>query len=224
MAEITHVEGNLYQFKPATDVQAKDQPPAKSLFEQGLEADNAGEHDKAIELYNQAMAQNAESADSQYSLNNVGAILTKRRDYKAAEEVFRKLVAACPHYPLGLFNLACTLGEKWPPQRTEAVEYYISALAIKPNYGDAYYNLGYEYSYLGEVRLAIHHYGQYLHYSGNEPYWRGYAEREIRRLSERELQLVAKPAATQSQARADQETRGAKRSAHGRRNDQRQEP
>ena len=198
MARITHVRGNLYQFTGQGDT-LRPEMSTRSLFEQGLYVDEAGDSDEAVRLYQEVMAKGANTTDWCGALNNIGIIQCARNDFTAAIESFRKVLEVNPRYPLAWYNLGNTLARCSAPGSREAIEAYKKAVALRPSYGDAHYNLASEYDDIGDVRAAIYHFRQYLRCSEDDPTYRYYASRRIDCLREKLPKLVPKPAVAESE-------------------------
>ena len=177
--------------KRATGAVEKAKPiePAESLFEEALKAEEGGNRTRAIELYRLSVIRAPGSEDAKFSLNNIGAIYGRLHQFTQAEFVFRQVVEMDPFYPLGLFNLGVTLGDLCKSQ--DAMGYYLRALSVKPDYGDAHYNLGLDYENARQYRPAYDHFKLYMRFSGIEPEWQARARIAIRRLEQRLPKIVA---------------------------------
>ena len=190
MTRIERIKRNLYQFKsPVNQVATK--ATADHLFTQGFAAEQRGDMNDALELYQRSLSYDPCASGA---LINLGTILFNLRNFAGAEESYRKAIEIDPEYAMAHFDLANVLDEKGAFQ--EAAEHFLEAIKINPQYVDAHYNLAGVYDHLGECRLALKHYRLYLQYQDNDFPYQGIAQREIRRLQERDLVIMPKPTVT----------------------------
>lgn len=190
MPRIKRIEGNLYQFKsPANQMAIR--ATADALFTKGLAAEERGDMDAALEVYQQVLNYDPCATNT---LVNLGTILFFRRNFIDAEKYYREALEIDPKYALAHFNLANVLDEKGLLQ--EAVRHYLEALMLNSRYANTHYNLAHLYDRLGEYRLAVKHYRLYLQYQNNDYPYQSIARREIRRLQVRDLTIMPKPAAS----------------------------
>lgn len=185
------IKGKLLQFKSPKANQVANGATADFFFTQGLDAQQQGDMDTALELYQRALSYDPRATGT---LINLGTILFFRRDFAGAEECYRKAIEIDPNYALAHFDLANVLDERELFQ--EAVEHHLEAVTINPRYADAHYNLASVYGRLGEHRLTVKHYRLYLQYQDNDFVYRGVARREILRLQEHDLAIIPKPVAS----------------------------
>ena len=176
MQRVRKVEGNLYEFESSPSAQVVAQT-TQLLLSKGEDAENAGQADAALGFYQQALLANPMGTDA---ILNIGRIAHSRGNWEFAEECYRKALEIDPSYAFAHCNLAYVLGEKSPPQRTEAIKHYEKALALQSNYPDAHYNLALEYESVGEERKALAHWRLYLRYGiGASLSSRAVAQRQI---------------------------------------------
>lgn len=145
------------------------------FFQRGLEAEQSGKIDEAVNFYTQAVTANPNAAGA---LVNLGTIAFHRRNFGEAERYYRRVVEVDPQYALGRYNLGNCLDEL--SQVEEAIECYREALRINPQYLDAHYNLAIAYQGKGHVQKAYEHWGLYIQYDKSYPpnYWVVRAQRE----------------------------------------------
>jgi tetratricopeptide (TPR) repeat protein len=102
---------------------------ALALASEAEAAWKAGKDDRAIELYQQSLAQ---SQDLALVWSNLGALLMKKENYLDAAEAFKSAADLSPNDARPFYNLGVIY------QRTHweqtALEYYIKALERQPNY------------------------------------------------------------------------------------------
>ncbi len=187
MAKIRKVEGNLYELCLFASPELSFEAQADQLFQKGMQAENEGRIDEAMELYRQTLYCNSKMVAA---LVNIGTIEYKRRNTDVAEESFCKALEIAPDYSLAHFNLAYLLVCKG--KRDQAIEHYIKALEFQSGNASAHFNLGLEYVDMGEKSKALYHLCQYLHYSsGDSKYWREAAQSEIKRLRAEDQKVVS---------------------------------
>ena len=75
----------------------------KKMFEEGVTASRAGQHDVAIEKFTAALAISPACFDCQF---NIGVALMAKKDEKAAEEAWKKAIEMKPDYPEALNALS----------------------------------------------------------------------------------------------------------------------
>jgi tetratricopeptide (TPR) repeat protein len=167
-------------------------PPAAGLqkFQQdqfllAVQAEEAGDKQRAIELYGEIL-----KADPSYAAAyiNLGTIYFHLRQFGRAEELYRKATEADPEYVLAFFDLGNVLDEL--ERLDESVEAYRHATRLAPRYADAHYNLALAYERKGERRSALRHWHEYVRLDRSGP-WADHARVQIRKLLGREKLSIA---------------------------------
>lgn len=158
-----------------------------SLFVAAVQAEEAGDKNRAIELYEQILA-----LDPRYAAAyiNLGTICFRLRRYGRAEELYRRATETDPGYVLAFFDLGNVLDELDRPD--ESIAAYRRAVELAPGYADAHYNLALAYERKGEPRPALVHWRAYARLDRSGP-WAEHARGQIRRLLNREkLRIVGR--------------------------------
>ena len=116
-------------------------------FLAAVQAEEAGEKQRAIELYQEIM-----ELDPQYApaCINLGTIHFHLREFDRAEELYRQATVADPDYVLAFFDLGNVLDEL--ERLDESIVAYGQAVALSPRYADAHYNLALAHERKGERR------------------------------------------------------------------------
>jgi DNA-binding transcriptional MerR regulator len=133
-------------------------PPkhAEDWFDDGLDFEENGDIDAAIEAYQQTVALDAHNVAAWI---NWGRLLHDRGNKREAEEIYRRAVEQCGPDSVLMFNLGVLLEDLG---RTHAaLEAYQAAVGEDPNLADCHYNLARLYESLGKPQHAIRHLGQY---------------------------------------------------------------
>ena len=157
----------------------------QDLFLAAVQAEEAGERQRAIQLYEQIVA-----ADPTYAAAfiNLGTIYFHLRQYGRAEELYRRATEVDPEYVLAFFDLGNVLDELDRPE--ESIAAYEQAVALAPRYGDAHYNLALAYERKGDLRAALRHWQAYVRLDKTGP-WADHARGQIRKLLSREKLSIA---------------------------------
>jgi tetratricopeptide (TPR) repeat protein len=157
----------------------------QDLFLAAVEAEEAGDRQRAIDLYEQIVA-----ADPSYAAAsiNLGTIYFHLRQYGRAEELYRHATEVDPEYVLAFFDLGNVLDELDRPDASIAA--YERAVALAPKYGDAHYNLALAYERKGELRRALQHWESYVKLDRTGP-WADHARGQIRKLLSRDRLSIA---------------------------------
>jgi tetratricopeptide (TPR) repeat protein len=157
----------------------------QDLFLAAVQAEEAGERQRAIDLYEQIIA-----ADPTYAAAfiNLGTIFFHLRQYGRAEELYRRASEVDPDYVLAFFDLGNVLDELDRPE--ESIAAYEQAVSLAPRYGDAHYNLALAYERKGDLRRALQHWQAYLKLDRAGP-WADHARGQIRKLLSREKLAIA---------------------------------
>lgn len=157
----------------------------QNLFLAAVQAEEAGEKHRAIELYEQLVARNPNYAPA---FINLGTIYFHLRRYGRAEELYRRATEIDPEYVLAFFDLGNVLDELNRPE--DSIRAYLRAVDLAPRYADAHYNLALAYERSGENRSALRHWQAYVRLDRSGP-WAEHARGQIRKLLDGEkLTLV----------------------------------
>ena len=154
-------------------------------FHAAVQAEEAGEKNRAIALYQEIL-----SIDPQYAAAciNLGTMFFHLRQYGRAEELYRRATVADPGYVLAYFDLGNVLDEL--ERLDESIAAYEKAVALSPRYADAHYNLALAYERTGENRSALRHWRAYVKLDNRGP-WADHARGQIRKLLSREKLSIA---------------------------------
>jgi tetratricopeptide (TPR) repeat protein len=154
-------------------------------FLAAVQAEEAGEKQRAIGIYTEIMKLNPSFAPSWI---NLGTIHFHLRQFDRAEELYRQATKIDPGYVLAFFDLGNVLDELQRPD--ESIAAYRQAVALAPRYADAHYNLALAYERKGEFRSALQHWQAYVRLDNDGP-WAEHARGRIRKLLERENLTIA---------------------------------
>ncbi|HTB98080.1 MAG TPA: tetratricopeptide repeat protein [Terracidiphilus sp.] len=160
-------------------------PGAQDLFFAAVQAEEAGEKQRAIALYEQILREDPAYAPAYI---NLGTIFFHLRRYGRAEELYRRATEADPGYVLAFFDLGNVLDELDRPE--ESIAAYKRAIVLAPRYADAHYNLALAYERKGEARGALRHWQAYSRLDRTGP-WADHARAQIRKLLHREKLSIA---------------------------------
>lgn len=161
----------------------------KDRFLAAVQAEEAGEKQQAIRLYEEIL-----SIDPQYAAAyiNLGTMFFHQRQFGRAEEFYRRATLADPAYVLAFFDLGNVLDEL--ERLDESIAAYRHAVSLAPRYADAHYNLALAYERKGQHRAALRHWQVYARLDSQGP-WADHARGQIRKLLEREsLSIVTRAA------------------------------
>jgi len=162
--------------------------PARGMqerFAAAVQAEESGEKNRAIGIYNEIIAVEPNFAPAYI---NLGTIYFHMRRFGRAEELYRRATIADPGYVLAFFDLGNVLDELERPD--ESIAAYCKAIALAPRYADAHYNLALAYERKGEYRSALRHWHAYVHLDRTGP-WADHARTQIHKLLEHEKLSVA---------------------------------
>jgi tetratricopeptide (TPR) repeat protein len=157
-------------------------------FLAAVQAEEAGDKNRAIEIYEEIL-----KADPEYAAAyiNLGTILFHQRNFTLAEELYRRATKVDPAYVLAFFDLGNVLDELQRPD--ESIAAYRQAVALSPRYADAHYNLALAFERKGERRKALRHWQAYIKLDRTGP-WAEHARGQIRRLLSQEKICIARRA------------------------------
>jgi tetratricopeptide (TPR) repeat protein len=154
-------------------------------FLAAVQAEEAGEKQKAIGLYEEILEIDPDYAAAYI---NLGTIQFHLKQFGRAEELYRRATAADPGYVLAFFDLGNVLDEL--ERLDESVTAYRQAVALAPRYADAHYNLALAYERKGLRRPALCHWQAYIRLDNRGP-WADHARGQIRKLLSRERLSIA---------------------------------
>jgi len=114
---------------------------------------DAGQTDKALQIFGELLAQEPNSADA---YNQIGYYYAYRGDYDKGIENIKKYQFMAPDQA----NPYDSLGEimAFSGRYDEAIENLKKALALKPDFGESYGHLGVAYEGKGDVEAAVKNY------------------------------------------------------------------
>ena len=156
-----------------------------NLFLAAVQAEEAGEKNRAIALYEQLVERDPSYAPA---FINLGTIFFHLRRFGRAEELYRTATQIDPGYVLAFFDLGNVLDELERPE--ESIQAYEQAVALAPHYADAHYNLALAFERKGEPRAALRHWQAYIRLDRSGP-WADHARTQIRKLLEGEQLSIA---------------------------------
>jgi tetratricopeptide (TPR) repeat protein len=170
---------------PLTSPAAGSQKLQQDQFLLAVQAEEAGDKQRAVELYTEIL-----KADPSYAAAyiNMGTIFFHLRQYGRAEELYRRATEADPEYVLAFFDLGNVLDEL--ECLDESIEAYKHATSLAPRYADAHYNLALAYERKGERRNALRHWQGYVRLDRSGP-WADHARVQIRKLLGKEKLAIA---------------------------------
>ncbi|HWE87199.1 MAG TPA: tetratricopeptide repeat protein [Terracidiphilus sp.] len=154
-------------------------------FLAAVQAEEAGEKQRAIDLYREIVADDPTYAAAYI---NLGTIYFHLHQYDRAEELYRRAAEEDPSYVLAFFDLGNVLDEL--NRLEESIAAYRQAVTMAPGYADAHYNLALAFERKGELRHALHHWQVYVRLDRNGP-WADHARGQMRKLLSREKLAIA---------------------------------
>ncbi|HEX8711871.1 MAG TPA: tetratricopeptide repeat protein [Terracidiphilus sp.] len=162
---------------PQRDVQER--------FFAAVQAEEAGDKNRAIALYEEILALDPHYAAAYI---NLGTMQFHLHQFERAEQLYRRATEVDPAYVLAYFDLGNVLDEL--ERMEESVAAYQKAVALSPRYADAHYNLALAYERCGRHRSALRHWQAYLKIDNSGP-WAEHARGQIRKLLSRETLVLA---------------------------------
>jgi tetratricopeptide (TPR) repeat protein len=150
-----------------------------------VQAEESGEKQRAIALYEEIIASEPQYAAAYI---NLGTINFHLRQYARAEELYRQATVVDPSYVLAFFDLGNVLDELQRPD--ESIAAYRTAVTLAPRYADAHYNLALAYERKARQRSALKHWAAYVKLDSRGP-WADHARGQIRKLLSREKLAIA---------------------------------
>lgn len=157
----------------------------QELFLAAVQAEEAGEKQKAVLLYEEMLQLDPDYAPGYI---NLGTIHFHLRQFVRAEELYRIATEKDPGYVLAFFDLGNVLDELERPD--ESIAAYQRAVALAPRYADAHYNLALAFERKGERRAALRHWQAYARLDKQGP-WAEHARLQIRKLLDNEKLAIA---------------------------------
>lgn len=152
----------------------------QELFIAAVQAEESGEKQRAIALYEEMLQFDPDYAPGYI---NLGTIYFHLRQFIRAEELYRCATAKDPGYVLAYFDLGNVLDELERPD--ESIAAYLKAVELAPRYADAHYNLALAFERKGERRAALRHWQAYVKLDKTGP-WADHARGQIRKLLDNE--------------------------------------
>ncbi len=157
----------------------------QDLFVSAVQAEEAGEKQRAISLYEEMLVLDPGYAPAYI---NLGTIHFHLRQFTRAEELYRRATETDPGYVLAFFDLGNVLDELDRPD--ESIAAYQRSVELSPRYADAHYNLALAFERKSEHRAALRHWQAYLRLDKTGP-WAEHARGQIRKLLDREKLAIA---------------------------------
>jgi tetratricopeptide (TPR) repeat protein len=157
----------------------------QGLFVAAVQAEEAGEKQRAIALYEEMLSLDASYAPGYI---NLGTLYFHLRQFTKAEELYRRATETDPGYVLAFFDLGNVLDELERPD--ESIAAYQRSVELSPRYADAHYNLALAFERKGELRAALRHWQAYVRLDKSGP-WAEHARIQIRKLLDREKLTIA---------------------------------
>lgn len=154
-------------------------------FMAAVRAEEAGERQRAITLYEEIVALDPSYAAAYI---NLGTLHFHLHQYDRAEELYRRATEADPSYVLAFFDLGNVLDEL--ERLDESIAAYRHAVKLAPRYADAHYNLALAFERKGQRRPALYHWQAYIKLDSQGP-WADHARGQIRKLLSREKLAIA---------------------------------
>ena len=157
----------------------------QARFQAAVEAEETGDKQRAITLYEEILGADPEFAAAAI---NLGTLYFHQRQFDRAEALYRQATQADPGYVLAYFDLGNVLDEVG--RLDESIAAYRQAIALSPGYADAHYNLALAYQRLGRSRAALRHWQAYVQIDKKGP-WSQHARNQIGAILSRETLAIA---------------------------------
>jgi tetratricopeptide (TPR) repeat protein len=149
-------------------------------FLAAVQAEESGEKNRAIALYEEILELAPEYAPASI---NLGTMYFHLHQYGRAEDLYRRATVADPGYVLAYFDLGNVLDEL--ERLDESIAAYRQAVALAPRYADAHYNLALAYERKGQDRQALRHWQSYVRLDNSGP-WADHARGQVHSILRRE--------------------------------------
>jgi tetratricopeptide (TPR) repeat protein len=154
-------------------------------FLAAVQAEESGEKQTAIQLYEEILGIDAEYAPAYI---NLGTIHFHLRQFARAEDLYRRATEVDPRYVLAFFDLGNVLDEL--QRQEESIVAYRRAIALAPRFADAHYNLALAFERKGKNRQSLPHWLAYLKLDNRGP-WADHARGQIRKhLGQEQLSIA----------------------------------
>jgi tetratricopeptide (TPR) repeat protein len=154
-------------------------------FLSAVEAEEAGEKQRAISLYEEMLEIDPEYAPASI---NLGTLYFHLRQYDRAEELYRCATETDPGYVLAYFDLGNVLDEM--ERLDESIAAYRKAVTLAPRYADAHYNLALAYERKGQRRQALRYWQNYVRLDSSGP-WADHARSQMHKILSHERLSIA---------------------------------
>ena len=157
----------------------------QARFQAAVEAEEAGDKQGAIDIYEEIVA-----ADPQFAAAaiNLGTLYFHQRRFDRAEALYRQATEADSGYVLAYFDLGNVLDEMG--RLDESIAAYQKAISLSPRYADAHYNLALAYERMGHPRASLRHWQAYARIDNSGP-WSQHARNQIGAILSRETLAIA---------------------------------
>jgi tetratricopeptide (TPR) repeat protein len=154
-------------------------------FLAAVQAEESGEKQTAIQLYEEILGIDPEYAPAYI---NLGTIHFHLRQFARAEDLYRRATEVDPRYVLAFFDLGNVLDEL--QRQDESIVAYRRAIALAPRFADAHYNLALAFERKGKNRQSLPHWLAYLKLDNRGP-WADHARGQIRKhLGQEQLSIA----------------------------------
>jgi tetratricopeptide (TPR) repeat protein len=156
--DVAELQRKAATLVPVTDSRKKKKEPssAEAWFYQGLDLEEEGDTDGALEAYRRALELEPDLPEIHL---NLGRLLHEKGELAAAESHYRQAVELDPDEPVSVFDLGVALQDQ--ERFDEAAAVYEQALALDDSFADAHYNLATVYEALGRRQEAFRHLKRY---------------------------------------------------------------
>jgi DNA-binding transcriptional MerR regulator len=158
--EVTVEDGVLRvverEFGTHSDEESELPRDAEDWFDDGLDFEENGDIDAAIEAYKQTVELDPQNVAAWI---NWGRLLHDRGSKSEAEAIYRRALEQCGADSVLMFNIGVLFEDLGRTQA--ALEAYQAAVSEDPSLADGHYNLARIYETLGQPQHAIRHLGQY---------------------------------------------------------------
>lgn len=138
-------------------------PEVKILSDEGEKYFLAGDFDKALAKFKEALTK---APDSPEILNSMGLVLKKKGDFEAAERYYDQALKYDPDCCECLNNLAVLKADQG--DNVSAVLNLRKAVAIAETYADPYFNLAVIMEKEGNFKSAVEYYKKFLMYTSSD--------------------------------------------------------
>jgi tetratricopeptide (TPR) repeat protein len=154
-------------------------------FLAAVQAEESGEKQNAIQLYEEILGIDPEYAPAYI---NLGTIYFHLRQFARAEELYRRATEVDSAYVLAFFDLGNVLDEL--QRQDESIVAYRQSISLAPRFADAHYNLALAYERTGKKRQSLRYWQAYLKLDNRGP-WADHARGQIRKHLAQEKLTIA---------------------------------